>query len=83
MDDHAALVIWRILWMHYTVVASHRLCEWIIPRSSDGFCGCIVLWSPVTGFVDGSYRDHLAGFVAASYCGRQSQVLWVDHTVIV
>jgi hypothetical protein len=67
--------------MHHTVVACYMFCECIIPRSSDGFCGCIILWSPVMGFVDGSYRDHLTGFVYASYCGRLSQDTWMDHTV--
>ena len=51
--------------------------------SSDGFCGCIILWLPVTGFVDGSYRDRLTGFVDASYCDRLSHVLWMNHTVMI
>ena len=48
---------------------------------SDGLCECIILWSPVPDFVDGSYRDRLTGFVDASYCGSLSQDLWMDHTV--
>ena len=39
------------------------------------------MWSLVKGFVGESYRDVLTGFVYASYCGRLSQDLWMDHTV--
>ena len=37
---HLAQVLWMI----------------VLLWSSDGFCRCIILWSPVTGFVDRSYR---------------------------
>ena len=39
------------------------------------------MWSPVTGFGDGSHRDRLTGFVYASYRGRLKG-LWMHQDMI-
>ena len=47
-----------------------RFCGRIIPWSSDLFCGCVILWSPVTGFF---------GWIIPWSSDR---FLWVHHTVV-